>query len=74
MSVFLLLNTKKDMLKTKQLTVATDFHNMEKNTMEVNATSNCLALLLCSTDERTEYLLNIFLDKVLVNDFQFFLR
>ncbi len=37
--LFLLLNTEEDILVTKQLLVAIDFHSMEKqkNTMEVNS-------------------------------------
>ncbi len=36
MSVFLLLNTKDDVLKSEQLTAPIDFYTTGKNTMEVN--------------------------------------
>ncbi len=50
------------MLVTKQLTVAIDFHYMEKNTMEVNGYRQLFGYLhslkyfiLCSTEDRDSY-------------------
>ncbi len=50
------------MLETKHLTVAIDFHSIEKNTMEINGYHQLFGfqhsskyLLLCSAEERNSY-------------------